>query len=48
MKRYQTVLCVLAAIATVAAFWGVCVWFYRQLVAIALFLLILALIAMTF
>lgn len=48
MKRYQTVLCAFAVIATIAAFWGVCVWVYRQLVALALFLIILALIAMSF
>lgn len=48
MRRCQAALCVLAAIATVAALWGVCVWVYRQLVALALFLTILALMAMTF
>ena len=45
MKRYQIVLC---AIATAAAFWCVCYWAYQSLLAIALFLVFLALIALTF
>ena len=47
MKRYQIVLCAIAA-ATVAAFWCVCYWAYQALLAIALFLVFLALIALTF
>lgn len=48
MKRYQIVLCALATIASVAAFWAVCFWAYQQLLAIALFLIFVALIALSF
>lgn len=48
MKRCQLVLCVIAAAATVAAFWCVCYWAYQALLAIAMFLVFLALIALTF
>ena len=48
MKRYQIVLCAIATAATVAAFWCVCYWAYQALLAIALFLVLLALIALTF
>lgn len=48
MKRYQLALCALAAAATVAAFWAVCYWAYQQLLALALFLVFLALVAITF
>lgn len=48
MKRYQIVLCAVTTAATVAAFWCVCYWVYQSLRAIALFLVFLALIALTF
>lgn len=48
MKRYQIVLCALAAIAAAAAFWAVCLWAYKQLLAIALCLVFLAIIALTY
>lgn len=48
MKRYQIVLCALATIVSVAAFWAVCFWAYRQLLAIALFLIFITLIALSF
>ena len=48
MKRYQIALCAIATIVSVAAFWCVCFWVYQQLLAIALFLVFLALIALTF
>lgn len=48
VKRYQIVLCAIATAATVAAFWCVCYWAYQALLAIALFLVFLALIALTF
>lgn len=48
MKRYQIVLCAIATIATVAAFLLVYWWVYQQLLAIALFLVVVALIALTF
>lgn len=48
MKRYQIVLCAIAIVATMAAFWCVCYWAYQSLLAIALFLVFLALIAVSF
>lgn len=48
LKRYQIVLCAVATAATVAAFWCVCYWAYQSLLAIALFLVFIALIALTF
>lgn len=48
MKRYQIVLCAIATAATLAAFWFVCYWAYQSLLAIALFLVLIALIALTF
>ena len=48
MKRWQIVLCVVATVATVAAFWRVCWWAYQSLLAIAMFLVFLALIALPF
>ena len=48
MKRRQIVLCAIATAATVAAFWCVCYWAYQSMRAIALFLVFLALIALTF
>lgn len=47
MKRYQIVLCAIATIVSVAAFWCVCFWAYQQLLAIALFLIFVALIALS-
>lgn len=47
MKRYQIVLCALAIIASAAAFWCVSFWVYRQVLAIALFLIFVALIALS-
>lgn len=48
MKRYQIALCALATVATVSAFWAVCYWAYQQLLALALSLVFIALIALTF
>lgn len=48
MKRYQIVLCAIVTAATVAAFWFVCYLAYQSLLAIALFLVFLALTALTF
>ena len=48
MKRYQIVLCAIATAATVAAFWCVCYLAYQALLAIALFLVFLALISVSF
>lgn len=48
MKRYQIVLCIAAFATTVAAFWCVCYWAYQSIRAIELFLVFLALIALTF
>lgn len=48
MKRWQIVLCAVATVATVAAFLCICWWAYEQLVAIALFFVLLAVIAMSF
>ena len=50
MKRYQyqLVLCAIATAATVAAFWCACHWAYQQLLTVAIFLVFIALIALTF
>lgn len=48
MKRYRIVLCAIATTATVVAFWCVCYWAYQSLLATAVFLMFLALIALTF
>jgi hypothetical protein len=48
VKRYKIVLCAIATAATVAAFWCVCYWAYQALLAIALFLVFIAVIALTF
>jgi hypothetical protein len=48
VKRYQIVLCAIATVATVTAFWCVCCWAYRALLEIALFLVFLALVALSF
>lgn len=48
LKRYQIVLCALATVAVAAAFWAVCYWAYKQILAVALCLVFLALIALTY
>lgn len=48
MKRHQIVLCAVATAATLSAFLCVCYWAYKSLLAIALFLVFIALIALTF
>lgn len=47
MKRYQIVLCVIAAAATVVALFCACFWFYQQFIGFSLFLIFLALVALT-
>ena len=47
MKRYQIVLCAVATAASVAAFWCVYRIVYEQLLGAALFLIFLALAALT-
>lgn len=47
MKRWQLVLCAVAALATVAALWCVYWWAYQQLVAVALFCVFVAVIALS-
>lgn len=47
MRRYQILLCALAAIASLAAIWLACYLFYRQLIIFALALVFLALAVLT-
>lgn len=47
MKRYQIVLCILAAVSTVVALWFVYRCVYEQFIGFALFLIFLALVALT-
>lgn len=47
MKRWQIVLCVVATVATVAAFWCAYRIVYEQLLGVVRFLLFLALAALT-
>lgn len=48
MRRWQVALCVIATVATVAAFWAACIWAHQQLLAIALFLVFVSLAALTY
>lgn len=47
MKRWQLVICAVATLATVAAFCCVCWWAYQQLIAVALFCVFVAVIALS-
>ncbi|WP_449314883.1 hypothetical protein [Rubneribacter sp.] len=48
MKRYQVVLCAIAAVATVAALFFAGWWFYKAITAVALFCVTAALVALSF